>query len=141
MTIWTSDLPDSGAVGALQARLRFDTSDVVLAVAPFFHILGATALLTVPLSVGATIIAPAQLESLRLTHPAVADVVVFGQPDERTGEAPVALVVRRSDDVTAAGLREWLDPQVAHYKRLRDVRFVDAIPRSPSGKVLKHVLS
>jgi acyl-CoA synthetase (AMP-forming)/AMP-acid ligase II len=89
------------------------------------------------IKVNAIQVAPAELEALLLTHPGVADVVVIGQPDERTGEAPVALVVRRSDDVSASALREWLDPQIAYYKRLRDVHFVPAIPRSPSGKVLR----
>jgi 4-coumarate--CoA ligase len=92
------------------------------------------------IKVNALQVAPAELESLLLTHPSIADAVVIAEPDERTGEAPVALVVRRSDDVTAAGLREWLDPQVAHYKRLRDVRFVATIPRGPSGKVLRALL-
>jgi acyl-CoA synthetase (AMP-forming)/AMP-acid ligase II len=84
-------------------------------------------------------VAPAELEGLLITHPAVADVAVVGRPDEVRGEAPVAFVVKRND-VSAAELKSWLASRVTPYKRVRDVRFVDAIPKSPAGKILRRLL-
>jgi acyl-CoA synthetase (AMP-forming)/AMP-acid ligase II len=89
---------------------------------------------------------PAELEALLLTHPAVADAAVIGIPDDEAGEVPVAYVVRRpTADPTAPGLTDdelgaFVAGQVAHYKRLRRVTFVDSIPKSPSGKILRRVL-
>ena len=84
-------------------------------------------------------VAPAELEALLATHPAVADAAVVRRPDERRGEVPVAVVVRRAD-VAEAELIAWAAERVAPYKRLHAVRFADAIPRTPSGKVLRRVI-
>jgi acyl-CoA synthetase (AMP-forming)/AMP-acid ligase II len=84
-------------------------------------------------------VAPAELEALLVTHPAVADAAVIRRPDERRGEVPVAVVVRRGD-VAEAELIAWAGERVAPYKRLHAVRFADAIPRTPSGKVLRRVI-
>jgi acyl-CoA synthetase (AMP-forming)/AMP-acid ligase II len=84
-------------------------------------------------------VAPAELEALLLTHPHVADAAVVGRPDEERGEVPVAAVVPRGD-LDAGGLMEWVAARVAPHKKIRDVRFVDAIPKTPLGKLLRRVL-
>jgi long-chain acyl-CoA synthetase len=84
---------------------------------------------------------PAELEAALSGHPAVLDVAVVGVPDQRWGETVKALVVRRSGSgLTEPELVEWCRPRLAGYKRPRSVDFVDAIPRNPSGKILKHEL-
>jgi acyl-CoA synthetase (AMP-forming)/AMP-acid ligase II len=84
-------------------------------------------------------VAPAELEALLLTHPRVADVAVIPLSDEESGEVPKAIVVSRGD-VTAAELISFVHGHVAHYKRIHDVEFIDAIPKSASGKILRRVL-
>ena len=84
-------------------------------------------------------VAPAELEAVLAAHPAVADAAVIGRPDERRGEVPVAVVVA-AGATTEAELIAWVGERVAAYKRLHAVRFADAIPRTPSGKVLRRVL-
>jgi acyl-CoA synthetase (AMP-forming)/AMP-acid ligase II len=84
-------------------------------------------------------VAPAELESLLLKHPNIADCAVIPFPDEESGEVPKAIVVKR-EPLTAEEVIEFLRPKVAHYKRLRHVAFVDAIPKSPSGKILRRIL-
>ena len=84
---------------------------------------------------------PAELEALLQTHPAVADVAVVGQADEEAGEIPVAFVVTKPGVVQdAADLQAFVAGHVASYKQIRQVRFVDAIPKSASGKILRRVL-
>jgi acyl-CoA synthetase (AMP-forming)/AMP-acid ligase II len=86
-------------------------------------------------------IAPAELEGLLLEHPAVADCAVTAQPDADAGEVPHAFVVSRPDrPVTAEELQDFVASRVATYKQIRSLEFVDAIPRTPSGKVLRRVL-
>jgi acyl-CoA synthetase (AMP-forming)/AMP-acid ligase II len=84
-------------------------------------------------------VAPAELEALLLTHPQVSDVAVVGRPDRARGEVPVAAVVPRGE-VGAEELVGWVAGWVAPHKRIREVRFVDAIPKTPSGKILRRVL-
>ena len=84
-------------------------------------------------------VAPAELEAVLATHPAVADAAVIGRPDERRGEVPVAIVVAAAP-VEEAELLAWVGERVAPYKRPHAVRFTDAIPRKPSGKVLRRLL-
>jgi acyl-CoA synthetase (AMP-forming)/AMP-acid ligase II len=84
---------------------------------------------------------PAELEALLITHPAVADVAVIGVPDDEAGEIPKAFVVLKPDvSATAAELAEFVAGHVATYKRVRIVEFVDAIPKSASGKILRRML-
>jgi 4-coumarate--CoA ligase len=83
-------------------------------------------------------IAPAELEAILLEHPAVLDVTVVPKPDPETGEAPKAFVHRRSGaTVTPEELMAHVELRVAPYKKVRDVEFVDTIPKTASGKTLR----
>lgn len=84
-------------------------------------------------------VAPAEIEAVLHGHAAVADCAVFGVPDGANGEAIVAAVAT-SAPVTAEELMTTVRERLAGYKRLRRVRFVDEIPRLPSGKVLRRAL-
>lgn len=95
-------------------------------------------------------VAPAELEGILVDHEAIDDVAVIGIESEAHGtEVPLAFVVRSakskalgaSAEQEAANIIKWLDGKVAYHKRLRGgVRFVDAIPKSVSGKILRRVL-
>ena len=82
---------------------------------------------------------PAELEALLLTHEAVADAAVIPCPDEEAGEVPKAFVVLRGE-ATAKELMEFVEQRVAPHKKLRFVEFIDKIPKSPSGKILRRLL-
>jgi acyl-CoA synthetase (AMP-forming)/AMP-acid ligase II len=84
-------------------------------------------------------VAPAELEHLLLTHPAVADAAVVPRPDPDAGEIPVAYVALRAE-ATAEELLAYVAERVAPYKRLRAIRITESVPRSPSGKLLRRVL-
>ncbi len=85
---------------------------------------------------------PAELEAVLLTHPDVADAAVVGVTDGETGEeVPKAFVVKQSGaDLTAAQVMEFVARQVAPYKKVRQVAFLDAIPKSAAGKILRREL-
>jgi acyl-CoA synthetase (AMP-forming)/AMP-acid ligase II len=85
-------------------------------------------------------VAPAELEALLHGHPRVADAAVVRCADARTGEAPVAVVVPRGD-LDPLALCAWVAERVAPHKRLRAVHFAEAIPRTPSGKILRRELA
>ncbi|MBL8859635.1 MAG: AMP-binding protein [Planctomycetes bacterium] len=84
-------------------------------------------------------VAPAELEALLVTHPAIADAAVVGVDDGECGELPKAFVVRRAD-ITADEIMAFVAERVAPYKKLRLLSFVERIPKSPSGKILRRVL-
>ncbi|KZL87453.1 amp-binding enzyme [Colletotrichum incanum] len=82
-------------------------------------------------------VAPAELESLLVTHPKIQDAAVIGVEGEGT-ELPRAYVVADKKQISAEELQKWVAEQVASYKKLRGgVIFIDAIPKSPSGKILR----
>ncbi|CAM6129004.1 unnamed protein product [Calypogeia fissa] len=85
-------------------------------------------------------VAPAELEGLLHSHPEILDVAVTGFPDERTGQIPVAFVVRKSSSLTEEDVMSFVAKQVAPYKKVRKVFFVEIIPKSPSGKILRREL-
>src|SRR5579883_364490 len=87
-------------------------------------------------------VAPAQIEALLLEHPAVKDAAVVAKPSEEAGEIPKAFIVLRPgyEGQDASELMAWVNRQLATYKHVREVEYIDAIPRNPSGKILRRVL-
>ncbi len=85
-------------------------------------------------------VAPAELEAVLLSHPAVADAAVIPSPDEGAGEVPKAFVVVRQA-ATPDELMTYVARQVASYKKVRRLEFIDQIPKSASGKILRRVLA
>jgi acyl-CoA synthetase (AMP-forming)/AMP-acid ligase II len=86
-------------------------------------------------------VAPAEIEGVLHGHPAVLDCAVFGLRDERAGEVPVAAVqLHPGRTVGEDELRQFVADSLATYKHLHRVVIVDAIPRLPSGKVLRRTL-
>ena len=83
---------------------------------------------------------PAEIENIILGHPGVAEVAVIGQPSERWGESPFAVVVRKSDDLTESEIMSHCDGKLARFKMPKGAAFVDVIPRNANGKVLKRLL-
>ena len=84
-------------------------------------------------------VAPAELEAVLCSHPAVADAAVVGIADERAGERPKAFVVAYGE-LDPQELKAYVAERVAPYKRLADVVVVEAVPRSPAGKILRRLL-
>jgi len=89
-------------------------------------------------------VAPAEVESVLLEHPAVRDCGVVAKPDNEAGEIPCAFVVVREEYQPSAALdkqlRDFVADRLAHHKQPREIRFVDAVPRTPSGKILRREL-
>jgi len=89
-------------------------------------------------------VAPAEIEAVLLEHPAVRDAGIVGKADDDCGEIPVAFVVMRNGQSGSAKLATELSGYVAErlapYKQPREVRFVESIPRNPSGKILRREL-
>jgi acyl-coenzyme A synthetase/AMP-(fatty) acid ligase len=89
-------------------------------------------------------VAPAEVEAVLLEHPAVRECGVVGRPDAAAGEIPVAFVALREGFVTGRNLEEELCDFVAerltHYKQPREVHFVEAVPKTASGKILRREL-
>jgi acyl-CoA synthetase (AMP-forming)/AMP-acid ligase II len=86
-------------------------------------------------------VAPAELEALLLSHPAIADAAVIPSPDEEAGEVPKAfLVLKPGMNVSGDEVMAWVAERVSPQKKVRRVQFVDAVPKSLSGKILRRVL-
>ena len=84
---------------------------------------------------------PAEIENLLMQHPGVADGAVIGVPDDTWGESVKACVVRQPGSAaTERDIIDWMRERLAHYKCPKSIDFVDALPRNPSGKLLKRVL-
>jgi len=93
-------------------------------------------------------VAPAELEALLLTHPNIRDAAVIPIQDDECGELPRAYVVLKKDlsssnfaHPTAQDIKEWIKERVAPMKRLDGgVIFIDEVPKSASGKILRRLL-
>jgi len=84
---------------------------------------------------------PAELEGVIVAHEGVSDCGVVGVADFNCGELPRAYVVRRDESLTAEELHSYVNERVISYKRLRGgIKFVDKIPRNPTGKILRREL-
>ncbi|MEM7435888.1 MAG: 4-coumarate--CoA ligase family protein [Myxococcota bacterium] len=84
---------------------------------------------------------PAELEALLVGHPGIADAAVIGIPDDEAGELPKAFVTLQPNaTLSEADIKAFVADHVAHYKQLRLVEFVDEIPKSASGKILRRML-
>jgi long-chain acyl-CoA synthetase len=83
---------------------------------------------------------PSDLEAVLRKHPGVADAAVVGVPSQEWGETPVAFVVPAADAPRKEELRAWANAQLGKTQRLSDLRYVDELPRSDIGKVLKRQL-
>jgi acyl-CoA synthetase (AMP-forming)/AMP-acid ligase II len=84
-------------------------------------------------------VAPAELEAVLLSHPKIADAAVIRHPDPEAGEVPKAYVVTR-EPLDEAEVMAWVAGNVAPHKKVRIVEFIDEIPKSPSGKILRRIL-
>ncbi|WOH09982.1 hypothetical protein DCAR_0729443 [Daucus carota subsp. sativus] len=83
-------------------------------------------------------VAPAELEAMLLTHPNISDAAVVSMIDEKAGEVPVAFVVQSNGSTTTEDeVKQFISKQVVFYKRIYRVFFVDSIPKSPAGKILR----
>ncbi|XP_022921335.1 4-coumarate--CoA ligase 1-like isoform X1 [Cucurbita moschata] len=86
-------------------------------------------------------VAPAELEGLLISNVHIVDVAVIPMKDEVAGEVPVAFIVRSDgSNITEDEIKQYISKQVVFYKRINRVFFVDSIPKSPSGKILRRQL-
>jgi acyl-CoA synthetase (AMP-forming)/AMP-acid ligase II len=84
---------------------------------------------------------PAEIEDSLLAHPKIADVAVIGYPHEKWGEAVKAIaVLKKGEGLTEEELIEWCQGRIGRFKIPKRVIFTDAIPRTPTGKILKRLL-
>jgi crotonobetaine/carnitine-CoA ligase len=85
-------------------------------------------------------VAAGEVEAVLLAHPAVVDVAVIGVPEEMRDEAIVAFAVLGDGEATEADLRGWCGERLAKFRVPSEVRIVTGLPRTPVGKVQKHLL-
>ncbi|KAK6264370.1 hypothetical protein SCA6_019804 [Theobroma cacao] len=86
-------------------------------------------------------VAPAELEALLIAHPDIIDAAVVAMKDEASGEIPVAFVVRSGhSQLCEDEIKQYISKQVVFYKRISRVFFIEAIPKAPSGKILRKEL-
>ncbi|XP_031281147.1 4-coumarate--CoA ligase-like 9 [Pistacia vera] len=83
-------------------------------------------------------VAPAELEQVLISHPQVADAAVIPYPDKETGQVPMAIVVRQPQNtLSETEIMDFVAKQVAPYKKIRRVAFINSIPKSAAGKLLR----
>ncbi|MBA0658706.1 hypothetical protein Goklo_010890 [Gossypium klotzschianum] len=86
-------------------------------------------------------VAPAELETMLIAHPDIIDAAVVGMKDEAVGEVPVAFVVKSGkSEISEDEIKQYISKQVVYYKRISRVFFIEAIPKAPSGKILRKEL-
>ena len=85
-------------------------------------------------------VAPAELESVLMEHPDVRDAAVIPKADDEAGEVPKAFIVPRTSDVDLNAVAAFVAERVAPYKKIRELEIVEAIPKNPSGKILRRQL-
>ena len=84
---------------------------------------------------------PEEVETILIKHPAVAQAAVIGVPDPSKGEVVRAFIVKKpSHEVSAQALIDWARMNMSTYKAPREVRFIDALPATGAGKVLRRLL-
>lgn len=83
-------------------------------------------------------VAPAELEAMLISHPFISDAAVVPMKDEGAGEVPVAYIVRGNGcKISEDDIKQFISKQVVFYKRIHRVLFIEAIPKAPSGKILR----
>ncbi|KAL0695809.1 hypothetical protein Bca4012_062989 [Brassica carinata] len=83
-------------------------------------------------------VAPAELEALLVTHPDILDAAVIPFPDKEAGQYPMAYVTRKLEsDLSEKQIIDFISKQVAPYKKIRKVAFINSIPKNASGKTLR----
>ena len=80
---------------------------------------------------------PAEIENALMKHPGIADVAVIGVPDEKWGESVKAVITKADPDLTEDDVVAYARQNLAGYKVPRSIDWMEAIPRNPSGKILK----
>jgi acyl-CoA synthetase (AMP-forming)/AMP-acid ligase II len=83
---------------------------------------------------------PAEIEGVLQSHPGISEAGVIGQRSEKWGESPLAVVVKTDDALTAEEILSYCQDKLARFKQPAAVEFIDVIPRTPSGKILKRIL-
>jgi len=83
---------------------------------------------------------PAEIEKVILGHPDVKECAVIGQPSDRWGESPLAVVVAKDGAIAPESILAHCQGKLAPFKTPKAVEFVDEIPRNPTGKILKRIL-
>jgi long-chain acyl-CoA synthetase len=89
-------------------------------------------------------VAPAEVEAVLMEHPAVRECGVVGRRDPNAGEIPVAFIALKNGFTSSEKLKDefcaFVADRLAHYKQPREIRFVDAVPKTASGKLLRREL-
>jgi len=84
---------------------------------------------------------PAELEAVLLTHSEIMDAAVIPKPDPEAGEIPKAFVVKKPNSkINAQDVINYAASHLAPYKKIREVEFIDSIPKTSSGKILRRIL-
>src|SRR2546428_4095391 len=87
-------------------------------------------------------VGPAEVEAVLCEHPAVADADVIGKPNDEAGEIPKAFVqLRPNAQATAEELIAFVKERISDYKRVREIEFIEKVPRTASGKILRRELA